>query len=244
MSEWTFWNTITAPPATGQVRLNHSTQKNATLMWIHKFTVNGNDATPYLTTIKQSTVLHLRDKDDVAKWQDFTVSGPPVLKTDYWEYPVIWQAGGIALVQQRIFVDIPTAHVSIEVGGFRLEAKTSAATVTGKLVTREFAYPFQGEHYISPGMTLRQYYVGQAITGFLASGGPIGNLIGKGAAYCFQVADSMIEYEAKQVGPPIFNLPPVPVASPPQAAPPQSAPETISLEDALVIQEQQTKAAE
>ena len=189
ISEWQFMGTVTAPPATGQVRLNHSTQKNATMMWIHRITINGNDASVYLQTVKQSTVLRLRDKDDQTKWQSFTVSGTPVNKTDYWEYPVIWQAGDQPVAQQRIFIDIPTASASVDLQGLTLNANTGTVDISGQLLTREFAYPFQGLHYTSPGMTLRQYYVGQAITGFLASGGPIGNLIGKGAAYCFQVAE-------------------------------------------------------
>ena len=266
--EWQFINTLTAPPASGQARLNNLTQTAATKLWISKTPATGGDVSALLAQVKQGQELSITNKANSSKWQVYVVSGSPVDNAGYTEFPITWRRGGSTIPEQRLYLAVVSTNVTANATGQQIAASTGPVTVStkqgvvvdvvmstcarvqagrldisGQLMTREFAYPFQGKNYTSPGMTLRQYYVGQAITGFLASGGPIGNLIGKGAAYCFQVANSMIEYEAKQFGPPAFNLPPVPSAAPPQAAPPQSAPPTVPLEEALAIQERQSKEA-
>jgi hypothetical protein len=153
-----------------------------------------------------------------------------------------------AVIVYPIYVTAPAAQsavgtvavktsVMVNVVGLCLRAHVGPVSVTGQLVTFDYAYPFQGIHYTSPGMTIRQYYVGQAITGFLASGGPISNLIGKGAELCFKVADSMIEYEAKMAGPPrIVSTPPVPAPPTGIAAPPGQARPTVPEEEVLAMQ--------
>ena len=259
INEWTFSNTTAPPPTFGQIRLNSGGQTNATLIYAHKTTVNSNDASSWLTSLGPGQIVMLRDKTDPTKWQQFLVTGPSVAKTDYWEVPITWMSGGAVLAQQRVYFENPgiqvsvtgtaatvsggavtvdlSRHVRIDVTGNEMQALAGVIDIQGQLVTREFAYPFQGKYYSSPGMTLRQYYVGQAITGFLASGGPIGNLIGVGAELCFRVADSMIAFEAKMAGPPrIASTPQVPAPPTGVSTPPGQANITVPIEEALAMQ--------
>jgi len=199
LGEWNFQNTITAPPATGQIRLNNATQKNATLMFVSEATANSMDAVAFLTSITQDHLVRLRDKDDAAKWQSFLITGVPIDRGVYVEYPVTWQAGGTNLATQRINLDVLTAHTVIPVTGFRLGIKTNEVDIEGQLVSFDFAYPHTGTKYTTPGLTIRQYYAAQAMMGFIsASNVSAAQLAGKVAAYAFTAADSMIAYEEKE----------------------------------------------
>jgi hypothetical protein len=209
MSEWMFFTTTSAPPATGQVRLNHSTQKNATLMWIHSITANGNDASVYLATVDAGEVIDITDKDDPAKWQRYSVTAQPTNKGSYVEVPVVWNAGGSNVVQQRVTLTLPLADAVTTVTGFALHTKLGGVGITGQLVTRDFAFPFDGKVYTSPGMTLRQWYAGQAIIGFCSvANTTTANLMGgKLAEYVFKLADSLIAFEAREAAG--YQRPPV-----------------------------------
>jgi hypothetical protein len=55
--EWNYINTITAPPASGQLRLNNTAQQSATLMWVHKTTANAIDRTRGNGTVPQQRVI-------------------------------------------------------------------------------------------------------------------------------------------------------------------------------------------
>jgi hypothetical protein len=116
----------------------------------------------------------------------------------------------------------------IEIAIACLTMKVGPLDVSGQLVTHDYFHPFEGLHLTSPGLTIRQWYAGQALTGFIAnSQRPAANLIGKVADYCFKVADSMIAYEAKQAAgtltPPAGGRPNPPVAPPPSIAAPGPA---------------------
>ena len=69
-----------------------------------------------------------------------------------------------------------------------LKAHVGTIDITGQLVTREFAYPFEGRNYTSPGMTIRQWYAGMALQGFISKS-VAANLIGTLPVYCFKLAD-------------------------------------------------------
>lgn len=200
LSEWNFVTTMTPPTTSGQVRMNNNNQKNVTLLWIDEVTANGNDATPYLAALKTGKDIRLNDITDPAKWQTYTVTANPIDKGTYVECPVIWKAGGLTLLAARVVIDLPLVHVSTAVTGFSLATAIGGVGITGQLVTRDFAFPFDGRVYTSPGMTLRQYYAGQAIIGFCSlPNTTASNLMGgKLAEYVFKLADSLIAFEASE----------------------------------------------
>lgn len=156
--------------------------------------------------------------------------------------PTIIQGAGISVpvigqsAQSRVGATTFRQDQHIELIVACLKAQTSAVDVSGQLITHDYFHPFEGLHLTSPGLTIRQWYAGQALTGFIAnSQRPAANLIGKVADYCFKVADSMIAYEAKQkageLTPPAGGRPMPPVQPPPVVDTP--GPATVT--DAQVI---------
>lgn len=209
LSEWNFVVTITAPPTTGQVRMNSNNQKNATLLWLHNITSNGIDATFRLAVLKVGDVIRLTTNSDATKWNEYTVSAAPVNRTTYWEYPVLWQAGGAnPMTAAKVAVDTPYIDIAYQVRPMPAMQMTEPGSVTiaGQLMAFDYAYPFIGKTYTSPGLTKRQWYAGMAMQGFVASNAIVANLIGKISDYSFRLADSMIAAEKQQeegVAPPI-----------------------------------------
>jgi hypothetical protein len=238
MGEWNFVTTYTAPPSTGQVRINNATQTAATLLWVHEVTANGLDAIPVLSQLVPGHVLDMHDKDDPLKWQHYVVTAPPIDKGTYWEIPVAWLKGGNAVTQQRIMfscvgirvavtgrqmavsrgsltVDL-SKSVTVYLQGAAMIARTPATIEsTGETIHHEYAFPFSNAAGISPGMTLRQWYAGQAAMGFI-SANPAANLVGKLSQLAFRVADSMIAFERREAAG--FIEPPVPTAQPPRGS--------------------------
>lgn len=99
------------------------------------------------------------------------------------------------------------------------EAQTGNVRVIGHVHLPDMAYPSDTPNGFSEGMTLRQWYAGQAMTGFIASQAPAANLIDRLAYYCFKAADSMMAYEVQEK----TGIVP-PVGSPPVERPPDQAP--------------------
>jgi hypothetical protein len=110
-AEYTFSNTTTEPPSTGQIRFNNATQTAATKIWVHDQTAPGVDISVILAGIKSGTQFYLQDKDDASKWQLFSVTADAIDKTTYWEIPVTFIKGGTALSAQRVMA------TSIRAGG-------------------------------------------------------------------------------------------------------------------------------
>ena len=178
VGEWQFNNTLTAPPATGQLRLNTAAQTGATKMWISKATATSVDATNYLGSVTAGQEIYFQDKDNFTKWQVYKVTAPPISQTNHIEYPVVWvRGGGVTVPEQRIFLAIDEI-------------------ATAEILASPYAYPSTTALGVSLGLTIRQHYASQALIGFLSAGGPVANLIGgKGIEYCFKVADNMIAFE-------------------------------------------------
>lgn len=234
ISEWMFSTAMTPPTATGQVRFNNNNQKNVTTIWIDKLTVNGNDATPYLTSLKTGTDVRLTDIADAAKWQSYTLTAVALDKGTYVECPVVWKAGGLTLLATRVVVDLPVVSVYAPVTGFALATSIHPVSVGGQLVTFDFAYPFEGKNYTSPGLTKRQWYATHAMMGFISGATSASNLVGRLAPFAFQVADSMIAFEEKEAAgfrpPPVGTDRSAPAAPPPTTGPQQrSAPKPLPM---------------
>src|SRR5215471_9025175 len=91
--DYTFVTTITAPPASGSVRLNNATPSAATLMWVAYITGPNNDATVALQAVLSGDDLYLQDQSNSANKYKYHVTGTPVDRGTYIEYPVSWTTG-------------------------------------------------------------------------------------------------------------------------------------------------------
>jgi len=178
VGEWMFNNTLTAPPATGQLRLNTAAQTGATKMWISKATATSVDATNYLGSVTAGQEIYFQDKDNFTKWQVYKVTAPPISQSNYIEYPVVWvRGGGVTVPEQRIFLAIDEI-------------------ATAEVLASPYAFPSSTAFGVTMGLTIRQHYASQAMVGFIANQSPAANLLGgKLAEYCFKAADSMIAFE-------------------------------------------------
>jgi len=186
-----------------------------------------------LIDLRVDQVLHIQTRDDAARWHDFVISAPPVDKSTYYEIPIVWQKGGQPLAQQRTLLSAPgivtyaagsamtastgtlTAKIQqqVYVSGIPLLAEAGAVATSGVTIHREYAYPFDNAAGVSTGMTLRQWYAGQALVGFIAAG-RAANLIGRLPQFCFKLADSMIELEQAEMSGKVFS--PVSSSPPPR----------------------------
>lgn len=225
--EWQFINTTSPPPATGQIRLNNGQQSSATVMYVHRTSALGVDAAGMLADIKVGHVLHIQTRDDAARWNNYVVSGTPINQGGvYTEIPVTWQSGGQPLAQQRTLLSteavnvqvpvtspalaasagsvgvstpVPIKNVTVAVQGLVLRAESGAPTIISGNYLPGYAFPGDTPAGFSHGMTMRQYYAGQAIVGFIAASNvPATNLVGRLADFCFTLADSMIAYEQRE----------------------------------------------
>jgi hypothetical protein len=107
--DYTFNVTPTPPPASGNIRLNNATQPSATLLYMHYVNNAGVNTKNFLDTyLKPESDIYLQDRDDPAKWQLFTITTPFTDNTTYATVPVVWKAGGAALLGQKIIVSIKT----------------------------------------------------------------------------------------------------------------------------------------
>jgi hypothetical protein len=245
--EWNFIGTLTAPPSSGQIRLDNAAQTSATKMWVHKLTATGSDASTALAGIEKGMEVTIANKSDAAKTQTYAVVADPINNSGYVELPVLWQrGGGSAIPAQRTVLTVtvvstsvsapvtgnqmaaltspPTVAVSmsciVPVHGTPMQAHASPVDIAGQLITFDYAYPFDGKNYTSPGLTKREWYAGMALQGFIAKG-IAHNLIGKVSEYAFKVADSMLAEEARRAPPPV-----VPVVATIQNPQPSTAPIT------------------
>lgn len=103
-SDYMFSGTTTAPPGSGQIRLNNSTQASATQVFIHNLTSPGVDIRRIIGTMVSGSRLLIQDKDDSSKYIEFRLSGAPVDNTTYWTLPVTFVAAASALTESRVLV--------------------------------------------------------------------------------------------------------------------------------------------
>jgi hypothetical protein len=129
--EWNFIGTLTAPPSSGQIRLDNAAQTSATKMWVHKLTATGSDASTALAGIEKGMEVTIANKSDAAKTQTYAVVADPINNSGYVELPVLWQrGGGSAIPAQRtvLTVTVVSTSVSAPVTGNQMAALTSPPT--------------------------------------------------------------------------------------------------------------------
>ena len=109
--EWTFNSTTTAPPSSGQVRLNNATQNSATHVYISGTTVTGVDATKILKySLKSGSTIVLQDKDNSANYKVYQLSADAVVASGYADCTVTFVEGGSSLpAGQRAMIGIISA---------------------------------------------------------------------------------------------------------------------------------------
>lgn len=108
--EQTFNTQVTAPPASGQVRLNNANQTQATKLWLSTTTADGidikNAVDPAARPLTPPTPsIYVQDKDDATKWQRYDAS-LVTMQSGYAEYNVTWAEGGSALLAQRVIATL------------------------------------------------------------------------------------------------------------------------------------------
>jgi hypothetical protein len=240
--EWNYINTVTAPPASGQIRLDNVTQTAATHVWVHKTTATTADASAALLAILKNQEISVYNKTDPTKGQVYAVTGIPIDGGSYVDYPVVWKRSGSggAFPAQRTVLEVVSTPATVLIDGQSMQAGTTATThklgyaveldvkcltahaghleVTGQLISFDYFHPFEGLHLTSAGITKRQWYAGQAMVGFISNAVAANLLYGQLAEWCFRAADSLIAHEAKEAAgitrPPAGGkqAPPAPVA--------------------------------
>lgn len=105
--EWTFNTTLTAPPSSGQIRLNTADQTVATTLYISDLTAPGSDLGNYLTrSLVAKSRLYIQDKDDSSKYQFYRLQADSVAGAGYHSVAISWLSGGGALSAQRVLMSI------------------------------------------------------------------------------------------------------------------------------------------
>jgi len=93
-AEYTYSTTTTAPPSTGQLRGNNSTQSAITAFYLHETNAVGVDITNALKIIAAGVKILVQDKTNSANVQYYQTSGAAVDNGAYFTIPVTWTATG------------------------------------------------------------------------------------------------------------------------------------------------------
>jgi hypothetical protein len=102
-----FSTTITAPPASGQVRLDNATVASATKVWLANLTDDNFDARTVLLLIPAGATIYIQDRNDHTIYARFTTGGAAAGLAGYVELPVTYVASGGAFTnnaQIEVFV--------------------------------------------------------------------------------------------------------------------------------------------
>jgi len=105
---YTFNDTLTAPPAAGQCRLNAAYPWTAaTKCWMRFISADGQDLYWAIMLLPSGATLLMQDKDDHTRYGRFTLTATPTDQGLYAELTVSWQANGTAvLTAQQIFLRV------------------------------------------------------------------------------------------------------------------------------------------
>jgi hypothetical protein len=107
--EYQFNNSTTEPPAAGEIRFNQATQASTTLLWASQTTSAGINIKQFLSAATSGSTIIVQDKNDNTNYVKFNVTGTPVDKTTYWEFPVAVTASGGTLPNARILAAVTAA---------------------------------------------------------------------------------------------------------------------------------------
>lgn len=149
--EFQFNNTVTEPPASGQIRFNQATQASTTKIWVSHTTSSGVNIKQFLAAATTGAKLVVQDKNDNTNYIKFDVTGVPVDKTTYWEFVVAVTASGGNLPNAAILAAVTaagggggTSIVTAPQGRLTLVTATPVMTTTQSGKTTIFYTPYVG----------------------------------------------------------------------------------------------------
>lgn len=138
---YSFNQTLTPPPNSGQVRWNTTSSATTTEIYINHITSDNIDIDVWLALINETSVVYLQDKNDSGNWVRFDVNGPIITGSGYVTIPVTFQSGlGLGLTRftagHAIILSIFTNNLEIDLRLSLLEEKTQhqSATPTATLI--------------------------------------------------------------------------------------------------------------
>jgi hypothetical protein len=134
-AEYTYTTAITAPPASGNVRMNSVTASAITQVWMHDLNAVDVDISNALRLIDKGLRVLIQDKDNAALYANYLTTGPSTDGGTYWTMPVAWTDGpGGFIANQRVMVCIfglgITGYLPLS-GGTMLGKEILPASIAG-----------------------------------------------------------------------------------------------------------------
>jgi len=96
-ANYRFSTTTSAPPSSGQVRVNNVNQTLASIVWLSKTDSDNRDVTLLLALIKAGDAILIQETADSTVMDRYIVSGSIVDYPTYVQIPVTWDKGSGAL---------------------------------------------------------------------------------------------------------------------------------------------------
>jgi hypothetical protein len=96
--EFTFSTATTEPPTGSQIRFNDTVYDAVTRVWVRVLAGDGRDVFYGLMAGAAGDALYVQDKNDHLRLVQFDVTGAPVDKVDYVEFPVVYRTSTSLLV--------------------------------------------------------------------------------------------------------------------------------------------------
>lgn len=158
--EWNFIATTTAPPATGQIRLDNVTQASATHMYVSNITATSVDVSAVLKfLVKSGSRLLLQDKDDSTKYVIYTASADATIASGYVDIPLTFVEQGGAIPAQRCLLSVASGGG----GGGALPA--TVAPLMDGVATVGTTTKYAREDHIHPSDTAKASLASPVFTG-------------------------------------------------------------------------------
>lgn len=158
--EWNFIATTTAPPATGQIRLDNATQASATHMYVSNITATSVDVSAVLKfLVKSGSRLLLQDKDDSTKYIIYTASADATIASGYVDIPLTFVEQGGVVPAQRCLLSVASGGG----GGGALPA--TVAPLMDGVATVGTTTKYAREDHIHPSDTAKASLASPVFTG-------------------------------------------------------------------------------
>lgn len=130
-AEWTFSNQTTAPPASGELRLDDVDATLATRVWISTTTSAGDDVGVDLAAIAVGTRLTIQTVKAAGNWVQYVVAATPVSSAGYVELAVEYvQSAGAALQNNQLVQVLSSTPPEPPEGGIGGELLVDPDTIT------------------------------------------------------------------------------------------------------------------
>ena len=91
--KYTYSGTTSAPPTSGQLRLNNADQTLATVAYVHKTDANGNLAYHWLRYLIDDSSIRITAFTDSILQRGYRVTGTVTETTNYFAIPIAWEDG-------------------------------------------------------------------------------------------------------------------------------------------------------